>query len=642
MKLAILIAFNVLLLGLALTLRKKKNLLSYFEGGKWWLTWLSIAIITLMDELTSIFYVPAEAYLEVGVSAFVLIIATSIFMRFLSNRMVEIAQILEFHNIRGGGVYSFSYLVLGPVMSFVAIASILVTYILTAAISTVAAVNNGLAFFNLNPIVGFVIMLVIIWGVAGLNIIGIRENARFTFTIFMGAAMVLLTFLLSTVIDPSSNQGEQIVGGFSKTWDNLTGAGITNGLFYLIFGFASVILAYSGIESVVQTAGLVKSWREIRKAYMFLALTVGIFTPLLTMMILTRTDVDFVANKDDLLVHIATLVNGPAFGILLAVLATLTLIMAVNTAFVASSELLEQVAHRYGFKWLSQTNRRDSLYRIHLLNAALFSTVIAITAGQQTILAQMYAVGLVASFTINMGSLMYYRYSRGTIEIPEYQTSRTGTLLIFVMLFAAFIFIATHKFEGLALWAGCVVIFLIIGIRVAKRRAPEIAHYQQTDSPMSLIFQVAEIDDKPFEIVFRRPKDTAPLLPDRHIAYVTFYSPRAGSPVKLGDNHYRFPIKAESLFSRLVSFIELLVYDFPDKDIRFHVGWPTSNWVDRISTGVMVFSIMRLPKQFPQYDFVMEYHRGELGPKDPNAATLIAPEEPPLTIPPDQLPPTGA
>ena len=44
-------------------------------------------------------------------------------------------------------------------------------------------------------------------------------------------------------------------------------------------GVASCVLAYSGIESVLQTAGLVASWRDIAKAYWFLALTVGIVTP---------------------------------------------------------------------------------------------------------------------------------------------------------------------------------------------------------------------------------------------------------------------------------------------------------------------------------------------------------------------------
>jgi hypothetical protein len=108
MKFILILVLNVGLLGLFVYLLRKKNLLSYMDSGKWWLTWLSIAIITLMDELTSVFYVPAESYLIVGVSAFVFIIATSVLMRFISSRMVEIAHILEHHGIRGGGVDSFS------------------------------------------------------------------------------------------------------------------------------------------------------------------------------------------------------------------------------------------------------------------------------------------------------------------------------------------------------------------------------------------------------------------------------------------------------------------------------------------------------------------------------------------------------
>ena len=55
--------------------------------------------------------------------------------------------------------------------------------------------------------------------------------------------------------------------------------------------------------------------------------------------------------------------------------------MAVNTAYVASSELLERVAHRYRFDWLLATNRRASLYRIHLLNAFMYTGIILLTRG---------------------------------------------------------------------------------------------------------------------------------------------------------------------------------------------------------------------------------------------------------------------
>src|SRR6185437_14737711 len=100
------------------------------------------------------------------------IAATSLLMRLLSSRMVEIAQILELNDIRGGGVYSFSYFVLGPVASFVAVASIMVDYILTACISTVSAVINGTAFLPIGPYGELLLVLAIIWAVAGLNILG--------------------------------------------------------------------------------------------------------------------------------------------------------------------------------------------------------------------------------------------------------------------------------------------------------------------------------------------------------------------------------------------------------------------------------------------------------------------------------------
>jgi amino acid transporter len=616
MKFILILVLNVGLLGLFVYLLRKKNLLSYMDSGKWWLTWLSIAIITLMDELTSVFYVPAESYLIVGVSAFVFIIATSVLMRFISSRMVEIAHILEHHGIRGGGVYSFSYLVLGPTMSFTAVASILVSYILTAAISTVSAVYNGMSFFSVPPFLTYVMMFAVIWAVAGLNILGIKENARFTFLIFISAAMVLATLIVSAILSPSPGQFAVATHGVHTVWTGVSQS-FAGGLNFLIFGLASVILAYSGIESVIQTAGLVKSWKDIRKAYIFLAWTVGIVTPLITLLVLTRTDINVKIHENDLITYFATVINGPIFGYIVGGLASFTLIMAVNTAFVASSELLERVAHRYGFHWLIKTNNADSLVRIHVINATLFSIIIAVTAGSQELLAHMYAVGLVASFTINMGSLVYYRYSRGSEEIPDYHTSRTGTFIIFLILLSVFVFIGFHKWQGFLLWAVAVTIFQIIGFRVAKRRAPEIEQFRKTDSPMELLFRMAEADESaPFHIYFRRQQDTTPLVEDANVAYITFSSPRSGSPAKLGKNHYLLTIFRESLARRLMSLIYMLQYDFPDRNIVLHLGWPTSSWLDRFSTGVMVFSIMRLPRRFPAYSFVIEYKGVEAKSKE--------------------------
>src|SRR3990172_2834565 len=118
MKIPILILLNGGLVLLFFHLLRRPNLLSYQHGGRIWLTYLAVAVITLMDQYSSIFYAPAEAHRFIGLSAIIFIAVTSLLIRFISTRLTEIAEILEHHKLIGGGVYSFSYLLLGPMASF--------------------------------------------------------------------------------------------------------------------------------------------------------------------------------------------------------------------------------------------------------------------------------------------------------------------------------------------------------------------------------------------------------------------------------------------------------------------------------------------------------------------------------------------
>ena len=58
-KIVILGALNLALVTGFYLLLRKPGRLSYYHQGRWWLTWLSVAVITLMDELTLVFYAPA-------------------------------------------------------------------------------------------------------------------------------------------------------------------------------------------------------------------------------------------------------------------------------------------------------------------------------------------------------------------------------------------------------------------------------------------------------------------------------------------------------------------------------------------------------------------------------------------------------
>jgi amino acid transporter len=617
MKTISLLLLNVVLVGVFVRLLRRQNLLTFSQSGRLWLTWLAVAIITLMDEFTSIFYAPAEAFRFIGSSAIFFIALTSILVRFMSTRFTEISEILEYNGLIGGGVYSFSYLVLGPMISFVAVSSIMVDYTLTACISAVSAILNAASFFphvvESSSLVVFLV-LAILWAIAGLNILGIRENARFTFLVFGLAAFIIMNLIVSGLIDFDSASLARLKESGANSLERLSTGSWLHDYGNFISHIAFCILAYSGIESVIQTAGFVRSWREIHKAYLFLAVTVGIATPLVAGLVLCSS-INIGEHEGDLVTYYATMLNGTLFGILVAFLASITLTMAVNTAFVASSELLERVAHRYGFQWLIATNRRHSLYRIHIVNAIFFSTIIIITSGSQKILADMYAIGLVASFCINMGSLLIYRYFTGTKEVIPYYTSRVGTLILWIILVSCFIFLAIDKPHGTALWAGITAFVLVAGGILAKKRAPEIVQIGKSDNEMEMILYLAESSSSEVDIIFRRPREESLGKPKSNEVFITFYTPRQGIPPKMAQNHFRFPMVRSSLYQRIILLLKIMEYELPDRNINVHFGWPMSSWLDRLAIGVMVFKLMTLPRKFPQFNFEISYF-GKPAPKE--------------------------
>jgi amino acid transporter len=597
---------NVALLVLFAWVLRRPGLLGYARGGKWYLTWLSIGVITLMDELTSVFYAPAEAHRFIGTQAIFFIAFTSLLMRALSSRMVEIAQILECHDIRGGGVYSFSYFVLGPVASFVAVASIMVDYILTACISTVSAVINGTVFVPMGPGTELVIVVAIIWAVAGLNILGIRENARVTFVIFVAAAFVFVNLIALGLLSLDPRSPQEILGSARDVVQNVATGGIPHVIALVTIGVASCVLAYSGIESVIQTAGLVQSWRDISKAYWFLALTVGIVTPVVSALALSHPAIKLTEHEGDLITYWATVVGNVPFGAVVGLFGSVILIMAVNTAYVASSELLERVAHRYRFEWLVATNRRASYYRIHILNGVMYTGIIWLTSGKQWLLAEMYAIGLLASFCINIGCLLIYRYSQGTKEIRDYYTSRAGTLLLEFILVACFIYLAIHKPRGTGLWAAVVTVLLAFGVPLSRRYGPEAKEVRRSDYPMEMLLALGEVDG-PLHVLFRRPGELEVEEGTSGSVFVTIFSPRQSIPTKLAANHYRFPIQGGSLYRSITAILALLEEELDGREVHVHFGWPTSSWLDRVAVGVFVAQLMRLPRSFPKLDFSIDY-----------------------------------
>ena len=279
--------------------------------------------------------------------------------------------------------------------------------------------------------------------------------------------------------------------------------------------------------------------------------------------------------------------------------------MAVNTAYVASSGCwargcYHELAHR--------DEQAASLYRIHIVNGSS-TRGSSCSRGSQSVLAEMYAVGLLASFCLNIGCLLIYRFFRGTKDIRDYYTSRTGTLVLEFILIACFIYLALHKPYGTGLWASVVSVILLAGIPFSRRYGPEVKEKRRSDLPMEMLLALGEADG-PLHVWFRRPGELDARLEAEGTTFVTFFSPRQAIPDKLGPSHYRFHIQGGSVYASIVVVLELLVDELAGRDITVHLGWPTSSWVDRMATGVFVHNLMRLPPKYPQLHFAIECAAG--------------------------------
>jgi hypothetical protein len=62
-----------------------------------------------------------------------------------------------------------------------------------------------------------------------------------------------------------------------------------------------------------------------------------------------------------------------------------------------------------------------------------------------------------------------------------------------------------------------------------------------------------------------------------------------------------------SLYHRLVALLRVVEYELGDRQVTIHLGWPMSSWLDRMAIGVMIFNMMRLPRLFPSFKFIMSY-----------------------------------
>ncbi len=370
------------------------------------LNWLLAWAVVFCDIGTSVYYVPGILYGHVkDVAPFFVLLTTGGFI-LLALKYIEIS----WRNPEGGGVVTITTKALGPMWGCLGGMLITVDYFLTTAISTVAGFQYVGSVF---PFLDQHIVLLACAGIvvlAVLNVIGIRESAMVALVMAVGAFVVDLIVIGSSLRYMSASQ-----------WADLfrhLGSGRELHSYDLLVGFGAAWLAFSGLESISQLSPAMRFplRRTTRIAMLAVVLTMILTSPVLTAFSVAVLPPEIKATQSERFISELGLASG-GFGVKLAVVLTAStlLLFASNTAIIGAYHVFLALAHR-GF--LPQIIAlRSATFNTPLVAIAIATSVpilvILITRGQMALLGDMYAFGLLGAFVFSSLSLDLIRWRLG-------------------------------------------------------------------------------------------------------------------------------------------------------------------------------------------------------------------------------------
>ena len=299
-------------------------------GAKPQLNWLLAAGIVGADIGTSVFYSTGILFPIVGYAAPLFILSVCLAM-WIFKRTYEEGLAMAPYN---GGAYSMILRSLGRRASVAAGALTFVSYLATAAVSSLSGSYYLCSLFipdaELHQAVLISFIPIVFFGL--LNMKGVKEPARlvtvaavFHFFFLLFIAVLSIGYM---VFHPQEIEISKFTGFFNKE-NPLT-------LPLIAYGFAAAFLGITGFESAAQIVeSLKKPYMEtLSRLYKAVILAVSLTAPLISFCCLAvLTAEETAANQNHLLSAFAYKIGGSFFKTLLVLDAGLMLFAATNTAF---------------------------------------------------------------------------------------------------------------------------------------------------------------------------------------------------------------------------------------------------------------------------------------------------------------------
>jgi amino acid transporter len=416
-----------------------------------------------LDALSSVAYGP-EAILVVLVAAGASALKYSLpitgaIVVLLAALVISYQQVIEaFPN--GGGAYAVSKRHLGTVPSLVAAASLIVDYVLNAAVGVSAGVEALTAAFPALYGTRVLVCLIVLALITGVNMWGVAESAR-VFTI------PTLAFIASMAI--------VIVAGALRSHPAVTlnhtlgPATETIGTLLILKAFASGCSALTGVEAIANSVPQFRKPRVRRAQHTELWLGVLLGVMLLGLgALIRRWDVVPHSGTTVLAQLTEGAVGHNALYYIIQLITLVLLALAANTSFGGLPVLAGLLArdnflpHVFGLR----ADRRVFRYGVGVLAAAAALLLIAAEGNTQA-LVPLFAVGVFIGFTLSqVGMVKHWREQRSSGWITRAWINGIGA----VLTFAATVIELVSKFLAGA-WLVAIVIPLLVLMFMAVRRS---------------------------------------------------------------------------------------------------------------------------------------------------------------------------
>ena len=415
-----------------------------------------------LDALSSVAYGP-EAILVVLVAAgaagmrYSLPITISIIV-LLAALVISYRQVIAaFPN--GGGAYAVSKRHLGTTPSLVAAASLIVDYILNAAVGVSSGVEALTAAFPSLYGARVVLCLLVLALITGVNMWGIAESAR----IFIVPTAL---FVLAMVV--------VIVGGAVRAQPavalshSIPSATEAVGTLLILKAFASGCSALTGVEAIANSVPQFRRPRARRAQHTEVGLGVLLGVMLLGLgLLIRRWDVVPQSGTTVLAQLTEGAVGHNAIFYAIQLITLVLLALAANTSFGGLPVLAGLLArdnflpHFFGLR----ADRRVFRYGVVVLAVAA-ALLLVVSGGNTQALIPLFAVGVFIGFTLSQVGMVRHWYT----ERPSgYRRRALVNGIGAVLTFAATVIELVSKFFAGA-WLVAVVIPLLVFLFMSVRR----------------------------------------------------------------------------------------------------------------------------------------------------------------------------